>query len=158
MRPVMNGEFPEVCGTCNEFRRYEGTRRNQRIVCGCPQEPRKVSRAGFRAKGARTERAERKKLEALGVQRVRMQPGSGAFGTRENVATLQGDNAFTIAGRTYRQEVKARASDSGFAVIKGWMRDCDVLTIKQDRQPALHVLSEEAWLALVSAANRGGEQ
>lgn len=142
------------CGTCNEDLWWSGKGSKRQRTCGCTPEPkpRTASASYRRRKGALVERAERKKLEALGVRSV-TQPGSGAYGTRNDITNLQGDNAFRIAGKTYRQECKARASDSGFAVIKGWMRDCEVLTIKQDRQEPFHVLSDEAWRSLVAAAN-----
>lgn len=159
MRQVLDASgHPSICGDCREMQRYEGNRRTVRIVCGCPQpeiKPR-LSAAGRRTKGARTERAERKKMEALGI-RSRSQPGSGAFGTRESITGLTGDNVYTIAGKDFRCEVKARAGTSGFAVILGWMRDCHLLTIKQDRQEPFHVLSDETFRHLVSAANRSGE-
>lgn len=152
MRQVIENGLPVICDTCREMKRWE----KKAQVCGCPQ-PEKKPRLNTARKGRRLEVAERKKLEKLGVGRVRMQPGSGAFGTRNNEAGLTGDNAFEIAGKRYRQECKSRSSDDGFKVLKTWMKDCEVLTIKQDRQPPLHVLSDEAWLALVAAANRGQE-
>ena len=108
-------------------------------------------------KGRRLELSERKKLEKLGVMRVRAQPGSGAFGTRVSETSLTGDNAFTIAGMAMRQECKSRGNDTGFKVIKDWMQGCDVLTIKQDRQAPIYILTDAAFTHLVSAANRGGE-
>lgn len=156
MRPVMNGDFPETCGTCGETRRYEGPRRKQRIVCGCTLPEKPKPRLNTARKGRRVELKMRKTLEQLGVTKLRAQPGSGAFGTRNADNALTGDNAFTIAGRAYRQEVKARASDSGFRVVKNWMRDCDFLTIVQDREKPLHVLSDETFRHLVASANGGG--
>ena len=154
MREVLENGFPVICNDCREMKRWE--KREQ--VCGCPR-PEKVKRPINTArKGKRLEVAERKKLEKLGVTRVRMQPGSGAFGTRVDEVSLTGDNAFTIAGKAFRQECKSRANDSGFKVIKDWLAGSHILTIKQDREAPLHVLSDEAWLHLVSAANRGGEQ
>jgi hypothetical protein len=145
------------CGTCNEDMWWAGKGSKRQRTCACTPEPKKAGASAKyrRRKGALLERNERKKLEALGVTTARTQPGSGAYGTRNDISNLQGDNAFRIAGKPFRQECKARASDDGFATIKGWMRDCEVLTIKQDRQPPFHVLSDEAWRHLVQAANRG---
>jgi hypothetical protein len=157
MIPVIENDMPVICGECREMKRWEGPRKRRLQVCGCAQPEKKPRPINTAAKGRRLEVAERKKLEKLGVGRVRMQPGSGAFGTRVNETALQGDNTFEIAGHRLRQECKSRANDSGFKVIKDWMQSCDVLTIKQDRQAPLHVLSDAAWLHLVASANRGGE-
>lgn len=156
MRYVYEGEFPITCGECGEGKRYVGQGKKQKVVCGCVVPDKPKPRLNTARKGRRVEVAERKKLEKLGIV-TRAQPGSGAFGTRVTETSLQGDNVYTIAGRKYRAEIKARAGTAGFAVILGWMRDTDVLTVKQDRQAPFHVLSDEAWLALVSAANRSGE-
>lgn len=158
MRQVLDASgHPSICGQCNEMFRYTGTRRKQVISCGCDVVAKPKPRLNTARKGRRLELSERKKLEKLGVMRVRAQPGSGAFGTRVSETSLTGDNAFTIAGMALRQECKSRGNDSGFKVIKDWLQGCQVLTIKQDREPPFHVLTNEAWLHLVSAANRGGE-
>lgn len=153
MIPVYENDVPVICNDCREMKRWEGPRKRRVQVCGCVVVAKKRPTINTAAKGRRAEVAERKKLEKLGVRRVRAQPGSGAFGTRVSEASLTGDNAFQVGDMAFRQEVKSRADDSGFKVIKDWMRDCDVLTIKQDRQPALHVLSDAAWLFLVGSAN-----
>lgn len=157
MRYVYAGEFPETCGSCGEPKRYEGKGKKQEIVCGCPRPEPKPRRLNTARKGRRLEVAERKKLEKIGVGRVRAQPGSGAFGTRVDEVGLQGDNCFQIGTTRFRQECKSRADDNGFKVIKDWMRDCEVLTIKQDRQPPLHVLSDATWLHLVALAAEGAK-
>lgn len=151
-------DFPPICDACGEHIRWVGPRKRREQVCGCARpEKAKAPRINTARKGKRLEVAERKKLEALGVRRAVSQPGSGAYGTRNDITFLQGDNAFQIAGRQFRQECKSRADDSGFKVIKDWMQGCEVLTIKQDRQAPLHVLTDEAWLHLVGAANGASE-
>lgn len=147
--------FPTICGTCGENTRWIGKSRDRREVCACtpPPAPKVKGRLNTARKGKRLEVAERKKLEALGVRKAVAQPGSGAYGTRNDIGFLQGDNSYEIAGRQFKQECKSRADDSGFKVIKDWMQGCDVLTIKQDRQPPMHVLSDEAYLHLMGSAN-----
>lgn len=151
--------FPTICGVCNENKRWVGKSRDRREVCACTPEPAPKVRGRLNTakKGRRLEVSTRKALEAMGVKRVVLQPGSGAYGTRNDVTFLQGDLSVQIAGRTLKIECKSRADDSGFKVIKDWMQGCDVLVIKQDRQPPMHVLSEEAWKHLVGAAN-GSDQ
>lgn len=148
--------FPTICGTCGENTRWIGKTRDRREVCACTPEPapKVKGRLNTTRKGKRLEVAERKKLERLGVRKAVAQPGSGAYGTRNDIGFLQGDNSYEIAGRQFKQECKSRASDDGFKVVKQWMQGCDVLTIKQDRLPPLHVLSDEAYLHLMGAANR----
>ena len=151
--------FPTICGTCGENTRWVGKSRDRREVCACtpPPAPKVRGRLNTAKKGRRLEVSTRKALEAMGVKRVVLQPGSGAYGTRNDITFLQGDLSVQIAGRTFAIECKSRADDSGFKVIKDWMQGCDVLVIKQDRQPPMHVLSEEAWKHLVGAAN-GSDQ
>jgi hypothetical protein len=152
--------FPTICGTCGENTRWIGKSRERREVCACtpPPAPKVKGRLNTAKKGRRLEVASRKALEALGVTRVVLQPGSGAYGTRNDVTFLQGDLSVQIAGVTLRIECKSRADDSGFKVIKDWMQGCDVLTIKQDRQPPMHVLSDEAYLHLMGSANAASIQ
>jgi len=153
-------DFPPICDACGEHIRWVGPRKKRAQVCGCepvvkaPAKP----RINTARKGKRLEVAERKKLEALGVRKAVAQPGSGAYGTRNDIGFLQGDNSYEIAGRQFKQECKSRADDSGFKVIKDWMQGCDVLTIKQDRQPPMHVLSDEAYLHLMGSANAASIQ
>lgn len=148
-------DFPPICDACGEHIRWVGPRKKRAQVCGCepvvkaPAKP----RINTAKKGRRLEVSTRKALEAMGVSRVVLQPGSGAYGTRNDVTFLQGDLSVQIAGVTLRIECKSRADDSGFKVIKDWMQGCDVLTIKQDRQPPMHVLSDEAYLHLMGSAN-----
>jgi hypothetical protein len=54
---------------------------------------------------------------------------------------------------TFRGEVKARASGSGFKTLEGWMGDNDFLFLKRDRQPFLVVLTEEAYKKLLGPNN-----
>lgn len=151
--------FPERCDSCGENMRWVGKPRERRQVCACtpPPAPKARGRLNTAKKGRRLEVSTRKALEAMGVKRVVLQPGSGAYGTRNDITFLQGDLSVQIAGRTFAIECKSRADDSGFKVIKDWMQGCDVLVIKQDRQPPMHVLSEEAWKHLVGAANGAAE-
>lgn len=150
--------FPDICGVCGENMRWVGKTRDRRQVCACtpPEKPKAANRINTARKGRRLEVSTRKALEAIGVQRVVLQPGSGAYGTRNDIKFLQGDLSVQIAGRTLALECKSRQDDSGFKVIKEWIQGCDVLTIKVDRQPSIHVLTDEAWLHLVGAANGGG--
>jgi hypothetical protein len=151
--------FPEICGECRENIEWVGPSKRRTKRCGCtpPPAPKVRGRLNTAKKGRRLEVSTRKALEAMGVKRVVLQPGSGAYGTRNDIKFLQGDLSVQIAGRTFALECKSRADDSGFKVIKDWMQGCDVLVIKQDRQPAMHVLSDEAWLHLVGAANGASE-
>lgn len=151
--------FPEICGTCRENMRWIGKPKVRRLVCACTPEPapKVKGRLNTARKGRRLEVSTRKALEAMGVKRVVLQPGSGAYGTRNDIKFLQGDLSVQIAARTFAIECKSRADDSGFKVLADWAQGCDILTIKVDRQPPIHVLTDEAWLHLVGAANGGGE-
>jgi len=152
--------FPTICGTCGENTRWVGKSRERREVCACtpPPAPKVKGRLNTAKKGRRLEVSTRKALEGMGVKRVVLQPGSGAYGTRNDIKFLQGDLSVQIAGRTFSIECKSRENDSGFKVIKEWMQGCDVLTIKQDRQPPMHVLSDEAYLHLMGSANAASIQ
>lgn len=150
--------FPTICGVCGENKRWVGKPKARREVCACTPEPapKVKGRLNTARKGKRLEVSTRKALEAMGVRAV-LQPGSGAYGTRNDIKFLQGDLSVQIAGRTIPIECKSRADDAGWKIIKEWMQGCEVLTIKQDRQKPLHVLTDEVWLHLVSAAQAGGE-
>jgi hypothetical protein len=49
-------------------------------------------------------------------------------------------------------EVKARKNGEGFKTIEAWMKDCQALFLKRDRQPPLVVLTADTYIDLVSKA------
>jgi hypothetical protein len=151
--------FPPICDACGEHIRWVGPRKRRVQVCGCAPVAKAPTRPRINTarKGRRLEVSTRKALESMGVKRVVLQPGSGAYGTRNDITFLQGDLSVQIAGRTFSLECKSRQDDSGFKILAEWAQGADVLTIKVDRQPSIHVLTDEAWLHLVGAANGAGQ-
>jgi len=98
-----------------------------------------------RNKGARTERAIAKALQANGLAAVKVsrayQPGH--------------DIVVPVAGRDLSVEVKARAD--GFRELYGWLDGRDVLIVKADR-PAPLVVVRMSLAAEIANANAGAAQ
>lgn len=156
-------QFAEVCNECRAPKEWvkvgHGKTKATALICkACepmPEPKRALSPAGARRKGKRLETAQRKKFEGLGLAKARVQPGSGAFGTQIGDESLTGDVSFTIGGRQFRNECKARANGDGFKTLSGWIKGCQILTLKADREPPMHVLTDEAFTWLLARANTG---
>lgn len=156
-------QFAEVCNECRAPKEWvkvgHGKTKATALICkACepmPEPKRALSPAGARRKGKRLETAQRKKFEKLGLEKTRTQPGSGAFGTQIGEESLTGDVTFTIGGRQFLTECKARANGEGFKTLLGWMKGCQVLTLKADHKQPMHVLSDEAFMWLLDRANGG---
>ena len=52
-RYVYDGDLPVICDTCREMKRYEGPRKRQEIVCGCPRPEKAKPRLNTARKGRR---------------------------------------------------------------------------------------------------------
>lgn len=153
MRPLIENGFEVMCADCREIKRWEGSGRKAKVVCGCvvvvAEKPKGLSAKGRARKGKRLEQGLVNELIGMGL-RAHRQPGSGAFGTQINEASMAGDVVLYVGGDRYRTECKARANGEGFKVLEGWIRDCDMLCLKRDRQAPMWVLPHAIFMGLVA--------
>ena len=110
-------------------------------------------------KGSRGEREVRDFVKRYGWD-VKMQPSSGAFGTRISEARLRGDMRIMSGDAELRVEVKRRKNAP--KVLDAMQDGCDVLAIRADHGDWRVVMREAAFgyllsLAAEALANRGGE-
>lgn len=113
-----------------------------------------MSGKASRDKGNRREREMVERLNALpGVSANRV-PLSGAM------QGYKGDLRVFLDGvdRPLQVEVKARAKASGWASVKKWLAENDVLLLVEDRQEPLVVLPWHIFEGLMIAFKREGEQ
>lgn len=83
-----------------------------------------------RQKGSRGEREVRDLVQRYGWS-VKMQPSSGAFGTRINETRLKGDLRILCGDADLRVEVKRRKSLP--KVMEGWQVGCEILAMRADQ-------------------------
>lgn len=113
-------------------------------------------------KGSRGEREVRDLVKRHGWD-VKMQPSSGAFGTRISESRLTGDMRIFSGDAELRVEVKRRKAIP--KVLDDMQQGCEILAIRGDRGDWRISMREETFgyllslanEALVSAANRSGE-
>lgn len=95
-------------------------------------------------KGTRVENLVRDKLLEIGLSAERV-PLSGALGGK-----YDGDIVIpSIEHPEFVTEVKARKNNSGFAVIQNWMKDKDMLFIKQNNKEFIVVLPWKIYEKLI---------
>ena len=101
-------------------------------------------------KGPRGEKELERLLSRIGGVSVRRQPSSGAFGTRINTRSLQGDLKLNFGETTYRCEVKRRKEAP--QVLERWLLGLDLLAIRSDQGDWRFYLPEAAFLNLLALA------
>ena len=101
-------------------------------------------------KGPRGEKELARLLSRVSGVNVRRQPASGAFGTRVNTRSLQGDLRLSFGETTYRCEVKRRKEAP--QVLERWLLGLDLLAIRSDQGDWRFYLPEAAFLNLLALA------
>jgi Holliday junction resolvase len=101
-------------------------------------------------KGSRGESELAKMLGKIDGVSVRRQPGSGAVGSRIGVRALQGDLRLTVAGMTFRCEVKRRNRSP--QVLERWLSGVEVLAIRADQSDWRFYLPQGIFLELLALA------
>ncbi len=101
-------------------------------------------------KGPRGEKDLERLLSRIGGVNVRRQPASGAFGTRINARSLQGDLRLSFGETTYRCEVKRRKEAP--QVLERWLFGLDLLAIQSDQGDWRFYLPQAAFLNLLALA------
>lgn len=80
----------------------------------------------------------------IGIPSERV-PLSGSLGGK-----YSGDVAIpNVHNAILRCEVKSRKSSNGFAVVRNWLSNSDILFIKEDRQTPLVVMPWETYAKLI---------
>lgn len=96
-------------------------------------------------KGKRVEKEVLEAFRECGIE-CRLTQHSGS--TRDK--TEKGDMILNLPAGPMRVEVKARATATGFTGILRWLGKNDILVVKQDRKTPFVVLSEDAFMKLVT--------
>tara|TARA_R100000008_G_scaffold32829_1_gene18422 strand:- start:3463 stop:3795 length:333 start_codon:yes stop_codon:yes gene_type:complete len=104
-----------------------------------------LSAKGRRNKGSRVEREIVAMHQAIGVDAERVPLSGGAGGS------YTGD---VIVDKKYRAEVKARKEGVGFVLLNKWLKDNDMLILKQDRTQPLVVLPWTTYSELMEKIDR----
>jgi len=102
-------------------------------------------------KGKRIENEVRKDLEAWGMEAFRT-PGSGNFGTRNNIKGLKGDVRAWVRGNAeecFNIEVKAR-KEPPKTMLK-WLQGNDILVIRPDNAESVYMLTKDTMKRLITA-------
>lgn len=99
-----------------------------------------------KTKGRNGEHAIVNKHKALGIEAERV-PLSGSLGGK-----YSGDIAIpSVEHAILRCEVKSRKSDNGFAVIRNWLGESDIMFIREDYRDPLVVMPWETYEKLIKA-------
>jgi len=104
-------------------------------------------------KGSRGEKELARMLGKIDGVSVRHQPGSGAVGSRIGVRALQGDLRLSVAGVTFRCEVKRRQKSP--QVLERWLSGVEVLAIRAVQSEWRFYLPQAIFLELLALAADG---
>ena len=106
-----------------------------------------------KSKGPRGERDLRRLLDRVEGVNIRLQPGSGSFGSRVGAKAMQGDLRLMIGDSAYRCEVKRRKDAP--QVLERWLLGLDILAIRADQGEWRFYLPQQAFLDLLALAAEG---